>query len=319
MKLKTIYDIAVKKGLKEDRRSKKVIEESLKKSRKSYEKTKGAERAAFDRETLRHPFSDTRILNGSGEEEIKNILVGVDIEVSEILLAERLREKGTKVDLVIAHHPSGRAYAQLHEVMSIQPALWETYGLDKEIAEGIMKDRIEEVAHNIASANHTRALDAAKLVGIPFMCIHTAADNCVANFLQKLFDNNKPKKVKDVAALLKKIPEYRIGMNNGAGPFILIGTEENSAGRIFVDMTGGTSGPDKMYARLSQAGVKTIVGMHCRESGYKAAKSEFINFVIAGHIASDTLGLNLLFDAVEEKEKLNFIECSGFKRVRRKR
>jgi putative NIF3 family GTP cyclohydrolase 1 type 2 len=83
-------------------------------------------------------------------------------------------------------------------------------------------------------------------------------------------------------------------------------------------MTGGTSGPDKMFARLSQTGVKTLVGMHCKESGYKAAKTEFINYVIAGHIASDTLGLNLLFDAVEKKGKLKFITCSGFKRTRRK-
>ncbi len=180
-----------------------------------------------------------------------------------------------------------------------------------------MSERIGQVARGIAPSNLTRAVDAAKLLKIPFMCCHTAADNCVANFLQKLFDKKKPKTLKNVIGTLRQIPEYRDGMRNEAGPFILIGEEKDKAGKIFVDMTGGTSGPDKMFSRLSQSGVKTIIGMHCKETSFKVAKSEFLNLVIAGHIASDNLGMNLLFDAVEKKEKLKFIECSGFRRMRR--
>ncbi|MBU0683363.1 MAG: NGG1p interacting factor NIF3 [Candidatus Omnitrophota bacterium] len=316
MKLKTIYELAVKKGLKEDQRSKGTIEEAIRASLKAYKKSKGIDREAFDKETLKHPYNDTRILNGTGNEDIKNVLVGIDIDASEVLLADRLREKGNKIDLIISHHPAGRAYAQLHKVMDIQPSLWEKYGLTNEVAQGIMKDRIEEVARGVAPANHARAVDVAKLLNIPFMCIHTAADNCVAHFLQKIFDQKKPKKLNNVLAILKNIPEYRQAMKMSAGPFLLIGEENTSAGKIFVDMTGGTSGPDKMFARLSQAGIKTIIGMHCKESGYKIAKSEFLNYVIAGHIASDNLGLNLLLDEVDSKKQLKYVECSGFKRVR---
>jgi hypothetical protein len=39
--------------------------------------------------------------------------------------------------------------------------------------------------------------------------------------------------------------------------------------------------------------------------------------VIAGHISSDTLGLNLLLDEIEKEEKLKIINCSGFRRIRR--
>jgi hypothetical protein len=39
--------------------------------------------------------------------------------------------------------------------------------------------------------------------------------------------------------------------------------------------------------------------------------------VIAGHIASDTLGLNLLLDAVGRRGGFEVLECSGFKRVPR--
>jgi predicted ATPase len=39
--------------------------------------------------------------------------------------------------------------------------------------------------------------------------------------------------------------------------------------------------------------------MHLSEDHYKHAKGEHINVVIAGHIASDNLGLNLLLDEIE--------------------
>jgi hypothetical protein len=42
-----------------------------------------------------------------------------------------------------------------------------------------------------------------------------------------------------------------------------------------------------------------------------------IRSVIAGHIASDNLGLNLLLDEVEKREPFEVIECSGFRRVKR--
>ncbi len=317
MKLRALYELAVKKGMKEDQRPKRVVEEVLKDAKKEYRKARGVDKAFFDRERFKNPYADTRILNGKGDEKVKTAMVGVDIGVGEILLADRLREKGVKLDLVISHHPSGKGLAYLNRVMDIQPVLWEKYGLSPEVAKGMMKDRMEEVARNLSAINHTQVMDAARILDIPFMCIHTAADNCVARYLQKKFDQKKPKKLKNVISFLKTIPEYKDAVERGVGPHILIGEEDKDAGKIFVDMTGGTSGPDRLFSRLSQSGVKTIVGMHCKETSFKVAKAEFIHYVIAGHISSDNLGMNLLLDEIERKEKLNFIECSGFKRVSR--
>ena len=47
------------------------------------------------------------------------------------------------------------------------------------------------------------------------------------------------------------------------------------------------------------------------------AKEERLNVVIAGHIASDTLGMNLLLDSAL-RGKVDIIDCSGFTRVARK-
>lgn len=318
MKLRTLYELAVRKGIAEDPRPKRLVKGDLKQAGKEFRSAKGADKGAFDRERLTNPYGDTRLLYGKDDAEIRSVMVGIDIGVGELLLADRLREKGVKVDLVISHHPSGLGLANLHRVMGIQPDLWEQLGLSKEVAKGLMEERTGEVARSIAPSNLTQTTDAARLLKIPFMCIHTAADNCVATFLQKKFDREKPKTLKNAVDLLKSMPEYRFAMKSGTGPFILIGDEKKPAGKIFVDMTGGTSGPDRMFGRLSQAGVRTVVGMHCKESGFKTAKSEFMNFIIAGHISSDNLGLNLLFDSLEKRGKLDFIECSGFKRFRRK-
>ncbi len=83
-------------------------------------------------------------------------------------------------------------------------------------------------------------------------------------------------------------------------------------------MTGGTEGPKDVLEKLAAAGVGTIVGMHMSEDHLKAAKKCHLHVVIAGHIASDNLGMNLLLDSAEKKfGGIDVIEASGFRRFRR--
>ncbi len=167
--------------------------------------------------------------------------------------------------------------------------------------------------------NHNRASDAASLLGIPYMSAHTVADNQVADFLQQLFDSQKPEKLSDILDILKVIPEYKESAKIGAGPLILLGSKENRAGKVFADMTGGTEGAKEAIAKLADKGVGTMVCMHMSDEHYKEAKKNHINVVIAGHIASDNVGINLLLDAAEKEfGKLEIIEASGFRRFRRK-
>ena len=83
-------------------------------------------------------------------------------------------------------------------------------------------------------------------------------------------------------------------------------------------MTGGTEGSKDIFQKLSQAGIGTILAMHLSEEHFRKVRAEHINVIIAGHIASDSLGLNLLLDKLEKRQKFSIIECSGFKRVKRK-
>jgi len=263
----------------------------------------------------KNPYSDSAILYGDKNKEIKKILVGIDVEVGEILLADKIRER-EGLDLVISHHPEGFAWAGFYEVMKMQIDILVNLGIRKEIASELIDKRIKEVERKVMPANHNRATDAARLLDLPFICIHTPADNHVYDFMQRLMDKKKPKVLKDIIEELKRIPEYRIAQNSKSGPKIVLGKSKDKAGKILVEMTGGTEGSKEVFGRLSQVGIQTLLCMHLSEEHFKKAKSEFLNVIIAGHITSDTLGLNLLLDRLEKFEKFEFIECSGFRRIR---
>ena len=251
------------------------------------------------------------------DREIKKILVGIDIETPELLLADRLNEKGADIDLVVAHHPEGRAFANFYEVMKMQADILNRFGVPINVAENLLKDRMQEVERRLMPVNHTRPVDAARLLDIPFVCLHTPADNMVVAYLQDLFDREKPERLRDVMTSLKKIPEYQESIKNNAGPKILLGSGDQRCGKVFVDMTGGTEGSKDSMARLSQSGVGTIVGMHLTDDHRKEAEKNHIHVVIAGHISSDTLGVNLLLDKIESRGPFQVVECSGFKRIKR--
>lgn len=319
MKLQKIYDTVIARGIDADPRGRKAVLKSLARKKKAYKELKEKEREYFDSETLTNPYADTRILHGTGKEDIQTALVGIDMEMGEILLADRLSSNGTKVDLVLSHHPQGKAFANFYEVMNMQADILSRFGVPINIAEGLMEGRIREVERRLSPANHTRAADMARLLGIPFMCMHTPTDNMVVSYLQKLFDKKAPDTLGDIMDILKEIPEYREACRNNAAPRILLGAPDRSAGTIFVDMTGGTEGSKNIFESLVNAGVNTVVGMHLSEEHRKEAEKRHLNVVIAGHISSDNLGINLMLDEVQKAGRFNIIECSGFRRFSRKK
>ncbi len=264
-------------------------------------------------------YQDTAILYGDGQATVKKLLVGVDIESAELLLAERIRQR-EGLDLVIGHHPEGRAYAHLHEVMILQAELLKKAGLKDSVAKNLLEERINEVHRRIMPANHMRAVDAARLLDIPFICMHTPADNHVSDFLERLFRKERPAKVADLLDLLSAIPEYKIAQSSlNAGPRLILGNPGRKAGKIILEMTGGTEGNKEAYPRLYKSGVRTVVCMHMSEEHFKKAKEAGLNVIIAGHISSDVLGMNLLLDNIEKQagESFEVIGCSGFTRVKR--
>lgn len=268
------------------------------------------------RKTAINSYEDTAILYGHPDTEIKKMMVGIDIDVGELLLAERMR-KIQGLDLVISHHPEGRALAGFFAVMQLQVDMLIRVGISKAVAEELIDERKRQVERKVLPQNHMRVVDAARLLDLPFMCVHTPADNYAASFIQNRLDKEKPKKVEDILDILEELPEYKEANKELSGPRIILGNPKRAVGKIFVEMTGGTEGSPEAFDKLYKAGIRTLVCMHLSEEHFKKVKDTSLNVVIAGHTSSDTLGLNLLLDRIEKEEKFETVNCSGFRRVRR--
>lgn len=313
MKISDIYNLSVEMGIKADFRSREHVEKLLERKREKFEKLSGAEKAEFDEESLRNPYSDTRVLHVAQDKEIKKVLVGIDIEPAEILLAKELGD----IDLVISHHPLGRALADLHEVMELQADVLNQYGVPINIAEGLLRERISEVARGINPRNHWRTVDTAKLLGVNLMCLHTVGDNNAARFLRNAIESQNPERVEDLMNILRGIEEYKKAIEMGVGPRIFAGKPENRCGKIaLTEITGGTEGSPKLYEKMAQAGIGTVVGMHVSEEHKKEAETANLNVVIAGHMTSDSLGMNIILDELG-KAGIEIVPCSGLIRVSR--
>ena len=317
MTLQELFNLAIQHGIDADPRGRAAVDQELQEKRVFFNELKPDEQVFFDPDQLTNPYTDSRVLHGSPDQPVRKILVGIDIESPELLLADRLNEKGAGIDLVLAHHPEGRAYANFYEVMKMQADILNRFGVPINVAEDQLSSRMKEVERSLLPLNHTRPVDAARLLDIPYCCIHTPADNLVSSHLQQRIDRTSPQRLKDVLKLLKDIPEYQEAGRNNAGPRILVGSDEQRTGRIFVKMTGGTSGSKETIEKLVQSGVGTLVAMHLPEDHRKEAEKHHLRVVIAGHISSDTLGLNLLLDKLENSAPLQVVECSGFKRFKR--
>ena len=313
MTIQEIYNMAIRMGIDADFRGNDAIAKILARRKEKYEKLSSEEKAEFDKETLENPYSDSRILHVADDKDIKKILIGIDIEPAEILLAKEIGG----IDLVIAHHPLGKGLASLADVMDLQIDVLNQYGVPITIAEGLMRPRISEVARGVSKVNHQRTVDTAKLMGMNLMCIHTIGDNLAAKFLKEKIEKETLPYLEDLMKLLKTILEYQEAMKIGAGPTIFVGTPENRCGKIaLTEITGGTQGSPKLYEKMAAAGIGTIVGMHVSEEHKKEAENAHLNIVIAGHMSSDSLGMNIFLDELE-KQGIEIVPCSGFTRVSR--
>lgn len=251
------------------------------------------------------PADSGVVVEGS---DIRKVAFGIDVEVAELLLA---RDLG--VDAVITHHPrGGLPMVEFHNVMANQVERMVQAGVPINKAQKALRERIEQVSRAHHVGNYDRVVSAARLLGMPLMTIHTPADILAESYIQKYLDRilkktDKPK-VRDVIKTLEKLPEYKKTL---AKPVVRVGKEEDFAGRVFVTMAGGTGGGEKVARAYFEAGIGTLVVMHMPDDTIKAVKAQNIgNVVVAGHMASDSVGINQVIRALEKKG-LEVIRMSG--------
>lgn len=237
---------------------------------------------------------------------IKKVAFGVDMETAELLVA---RELG--VDAVITHHPAGsNPKLNLYKVMENQITRMVEAGVPINKAQKALKARQDEVERGAHVSNYDRVTSAAKALKLPLVGIHSPADLLAERFVQNHLNAGlkADSRLKDVLAALNQLPEYRLAL---AKPVLRVGGENDYAGRVVVTMAGGTNGGENVYKAYFEAGVGTLVVMHTPEKVLKAVREQNIgNVLVAGHMASDSVGINQVIAALEA-QGLEVLRLSG--------
>ncbi|HSW97532.1 MAG TPA: hypothetical protein VLF89_06940 [Candidatus Saccharimonadales bacterium] len=317
MTIQEIYDLALEMGMKADPRGMASVKKYLQKNKKRYDELSEKKKKYFDKESLTNPYSDTRIFTTDPKKPVKKIMAGIDANATEVLLADRLNEKGEKIDLLIGHHPEGMAFASLHEVMDLQIEVSAEAGIPIHLADALLRERMRDVERGIHPINHNQTIDTARLLGVPFMTLHTVWDNLGDHYMKNFLKDKEFDTVGEIVDAMLEIPEYKEAKRGKAGPIVVSGSHASKAGRIAIFFTGGTNPSKEWYLELAKAGVGTVIDMHIREDALKELRKLHVNIINAGHMSSDSIGANLFFDEVE-KRGIEIIPCSGLIRVKRK-
>ncbi len=306
MRIWDLYKLAIDMGIATDPRGQAAVLQLLEDKQNNYYEAPSARPGSqedllgmFDKELLHNPYPDTRVLGGTPETEVKHLFAGIDVGTAELMLVDRLNQKGAGIDLVMAHHPEGIALTTLAQAMGLQADMFACCGVPINAAEHILAGEAEKTTIDLVTGNYNRAVDAARLLELPFMCVHTPTDNLVQHYWEQRFAQEKPATLGQIMDMLNGEPEYIEATKFAAGPQLLAGSPEMRPGKIMVDMTGGTDAGPKLYKRLGAAGVGTLVAMHMSNGTLEVMRENHINVILAGHMSSDSLGLNLYLDAVE--------------------
>ena len=230
-------------------------------------------------------------------ENIKKVLFGVDMETAELLLAKELG-----YDCVVTHHPKN-TNVDILKVMDSHILRLEKLGISRTRSQKALKIKTDELSYARHVANSRRSESAAKLLNMPYLSLHTPADIIGEAMVQKHLDEkfaNKPDtKLEDICTALEDICEYK---NSARKPVIRVGRKDSYAGKIYVLMAGLTGPGAAVLKQYFEGGVGTLVLMHIPEKDVKEIKEHAHgNVIVAGHMSSDSLGMNKIADKWREQ------------------
>jgi hypothetical protein len=232
--------------------------------------------------------------------EVRRVYVGIDIDVAELLLARALG-----VDGVIAHHPVGsRARLGVPAVIERHEAQMRAEGIPAGVAHEMMLARKRPVAHALHATNSDRVVDAARRLQVPLMNIHLAADIIVRQFFMEFVGRVVDGLATTVGSLideLKTLPEMEASL---VQPELWLGKAENPVGRWVVQMAAGTNSGAPIYRTYYEHGINTILAMHIDDRDLRELEQLQLpraNLVITGHMPSDSIRMNRVIDALEQR------------------
>lgn len=231
-------------------------------------------------------------------QNLRRLLAGIDIGVAELLLA---RELGC--DGVLAHHPDP-ATQNFPAILDRHAEQMVAAGVPAEVAAAAVAQLKAGRFWRSHSANYDHAPSVARRLGLAFLAIHNPPDEVGRRRMAAAVEAAVAAKgdgatVADVCAGLMALPEFRRAPTR---PEVAVGSADAPCGRVAVAHGAGTNGGYPVARAYWDHGVSTVVYIHCAWEAIERLRREGGgNLVVAGHIASDLVGLNPLLEAIEAR------------------
>jgi hypothetical protein len=145
-------------------------------------------------------------------------------------------------------------------------------------------------------------MQAAQLLKLPFLNVHLPCDIITRRLIaEKMEPFNQPDsraKVSAVVEALQEFPEHQRALTE---PKVVLGAPDRFAGTVAVAIGGYTSGGVDVVRAYFEAGIGTVLSMHFPEGDLREAREQRLagNLVLTGHMASDSIGINVFLDELE--------------------
>lgn len=238
------------------------------------------------------------------DQTVQRVAIGLDVGQDEILTIQEWEEKNNKtVDLFISHHPRGRVVGTFPHVLKTQLGNLSSQGVKTAGLEKYYDKQLRTEQEETRAANPYRTLDTLRILKKNFVSIHTPFDNMAARFVEQYIKNSGARTLHECTESLLRIPEYEIFFREtSVRPVMHVGKGREPLGKfLLTEFTGGEEGPTAVYQRMRQAGFNTLVVMHISQPALREARKRKLNVISAGHMCSDSVGLNLFCDILETK------------------
>ena len=317
MTLSEFYRSAVEVGMAADCRGNEALEQNMRDLRERVAVMSDSEKAMFDRERLTNPFGDTRIAFGRPDTELSRVLIGIDIDASELLLAAELSRRDQPVDAVIAHHASSIAGGMGSKYDTAIPQV----GIAVEA--GVPAPRawklVQEVIGTEDSSWNLRSLQVAEALDLPLMTVHSPADACLDELARTDIEREQPATVGALVDLVEAWPECRwLKAKARHGVTVDCGDRRAPLGRVYRCLYGGWNPTPALFEELCKAGVGTFLVVASSAPFRDIAPKYGASIVVIPHYPADNAGINIMLDRImPDGDSFEIIPVSNYVRCRR--
>lgn len=234
-------------------------------------------------------------------DSVRRVLFGIDVDTGMLVAARSLG-----YDLVIAHHPlGGKAALRIAKVFERHAANLARAGVPRKDALAAVRALQDEHAPDLHRLNYDHVPSVARLLGLPLMNVHNPCDEIGRRVMDETIRRSarRSSKVSDAVAALNALREFA---NAETRIVVRMGRPSNPLGRWVVLHGAGTNGGYPVASCAFRNGIDTVFYIHVAAGPLKRVQDEFgarglKNLVVTGHVASDSVGINVLVRALRER------------------